>query len=128
MTINCFSFSILSLYQQPCSPTGYRYEDSIGSAPEICGVTFTDYLVDDEAINRLQLIADNYTELFGETTTTNRESYNLQWINLHSIFRKPHGKGLISDDDYQLLLNVSQAAKVSKLFVNCFVFNYILNH
>ena len=81
-------------------------------------MAFTDELVPQNEIINLKHLAEKAIDEIGETTASNRESHNLQWVNLHNIFRKLPSKNLLTDQDFQALNQTSIMAKVSLFVLN----------
>ena len=84
----------------------------MNTAPNTCGIVFTDNLADPETIDGLRSLSGRLMDALGESSTMARESLNLQWINLHNIFRKAN-TSLFKERDYESILMVSEIAKVN---------------
>lgn len=72
-----------------------------------------DEFLPSDQIGELQILANKMLNIFGDTSYTNRESLNLQWLNFHNLFRRNVYRKVLTKSDYQLLRNASKSAKVT---------------
>ena len=72
-----------------------------------------DNLLPPDQIKALQETAAKVLDKVGDQSYSNRESINLQWINLHNLFRRNMKKKVINKKDFELIRNASEAARVS---------------
>ncbi|RWS09666.1 potassium channel subfamily T member 2-like protein, partial [Dinothrombium tinctorium] len=100
----------VSLHEVNCSKRGYWREQKLGAAPKRCGTLVTDALVTAAEAQTLRKMAQRLIDAIGDTSTYNRESLNLKWVNLHNVFRKAPRK-LFSKRDFDLIKNTSELAK-----------------
>lgn len=72
----------------------------------------TDELISQEDTIKLRQLAMKVIDRMGQTNFHNRESINLKWINLHNLFRNGTSSGVLTENDFQLIKNTSEAARV----------------
>ncbi|XP_015785926.1 2-oxoglutarate and iron-dependent oxygenase domain-containing protein 3 [Tetranychus urticae] len=104
-------FPQISLHEVDCHPTGYKKEAELGLNPQRCGTMITDELVSRADTMKLRQLAMKVIDRMGQTNFHNRESINLKWINLHNLFRNGTENGVLTESDFQLIKNTSEAAR-----------------
>ena len=113
----CFSF-INSIHEVPCYEKAYWREKRLKVLPERCGVMLTDNLLPEDQVLKLRSLATKLIDKVGDTSYANRESINLQWINLHNLYKRNVTKKVLKDWEFDLIRNASIAARVKRLFTN----------
>lgn len=108
----CFSFR-----EYPCVEKGYWREKQLNITLPRCGTAVIDEFLPSDQIGELQILANKMLNIFGDTSYTNRESLNLQWLNFHNLFRRNVYRKVLTKSDYQLLRNASKSAKVTWLLI-----------
>lgn len=109
-----YSFLIdFSVHEVPCIEKAYWREIRLNSFVERCGVMVVDDLLPEDQIKALRKTAEKVLNRVGDVSPANRESLNLQWINLHTLFKRNATRKVITKKDFQLIQNASEAARVS---------------
>ena len=97
--------------QVNCS-RGYWREATWGSHPERCGALVTDMLLSPEQALRLRKLAEVLIAKVGYSNPEYEESLNIRRVKLYEVFNEGMEKGLFTEDDYELVYNVSASALV----------------
>lgn len=72
-----------------------------------------DDLLPEDQISKLRKTAEKVLNRVGDISQGNRESINLQWVNLHNLFKRNFTRKVMTNTDFQLIRNASEAARVS---------------
>ncbi|XP_053205677.1 2-oxoglutarate and iron-dependent oxygenase domain-containing protein 3-like isoform X2 [Panonychus citri] len=95
----------------PCHKPGYRRERAYGAEPQRCGTLIYDELVPMEEAIRLRQMAAKLVYEIGETNPYSRESTNLHWVNLHTVFKRGYKEKVFNETDFKLIKKTSEQAK-----------------
>ncbi|XP_015794884.1 2-oxoglutarate and iron-dependent oxygenase domain-containing protein 3 [Tetranychus urticae] len=104
-------FDEISIHEVPCYEKAYWREKRLNVLPERCGVMVTDDLLPNDQILKLRSLATKVIDKVGDTSYANRESINLQWINLHNLYKRNATKRVLRDVEFDLIRNASLAAR-----------------
>ncbi|XP_074604826.1 2-oxoglutarate and iron-dependent oxygenase domain-containing protein 3-like [Brevipalpus obovatus] len=107
------TYDEISIHEVPCIEKPYWREIKLNSFVERCGVIVVDNLLPPDQIRALQETAARVLDKVGDQSYSNRESINLQWVNLHNLFRRNLKKKVINKKDMGLIRNASEAARES---------------
>ncbi|XP_015793951.1 2-oxoglutarate and iron-dependent oxygenase domain-containing protein 3 [Tetranychus urticae] len=99
------------LHDVPCHRPGYRRERAAGAEPQRCGTLIYDELVSLEEAARLRQMAAKLVYEIGETNPYSRESINLHWVNLHTVFKRGYKEKVFNETDFKLVKKASERAK-----------------